>query len=167
MVVLQLPSLSRATAIKIGITAALQHCSTAAAPLLSHGTLLAAVTGGAEQGRRRTMRNNCPELWTSLKFNYCDNPAWAAAAECHAPLLGILLLRTENWCLERKCHLLSWPDIDRRSGHLSKCLNVSPWQHSNRAFSLISSSCNMDGISKIFPCSLVNEGFRWFSNYFY
>ena len=27
MVVLQLPSLSRATAIKIGITAALQHCS--------------------------------------------------------------------------------------------------------------------------------------------
>ena len=61
-VVLQLPSLSRATAIKIGITAALQHCSTAAAPLLSHGTLLAAVTGGAEQGRRRTMRNNCPEL---------------------------------------------------------------------------------------------------------
>ena len=66
MVVLQLPSLSRATAIKIGITAALQHslqhCSTAAALLLSHGTLLAAVTGGAEQGRRRTMRNNCPEL---------------------------------------------------------------------------------------------------------
>ena len=57
IVVLQLPSLSRATAIKIGITAALQHCS-CTSPESCH--MLAVVTG-AEQGRR-TMRNNCPEL---------------------------------------------------------------------------------------------------------
>ena len=72
-------------------TAALQHCC-CTSPESCH--MLAVATGGAEQGRR-TMRNNCPELWTSLKFNYCDNPAWAAAAECRAPLVGILLLRTD------------------------------------------------------------------------